>query len=132
MQEEITIFETHGYIPNQEILISPEFLIGVLSFCQRVDSQQPKLAVPMQYPAQSLPITDRESGEVLRVDTEWKEYPTARAFANTAFSENGAIPVMTELGLFSFQIQQAILEYHTKNIENGIAIPYKTEENATS
>jgi len=126
--ENLNIFEEYGYRPDQEILINAQFLIGVLSFCQRVDAQQPKLAVPMQYPKQSLPITDRESGEIIRVDTEWEEYPSAKAFANTAFSEQGAIPVMTELGLFSFQIQQAILEYHTKNIENKIAVPFKTEE----
>jgi hypothetical protein len=126
--ENLDIFEQYGYKQNQEVLIDSEFLIGVLSFCQRVDAQQPQLAVPMQYPKQSLPITDRETGEIVRVDTDWEEYPSAKAFANTAFSQGGAIPVMTELGLFSFQIQQALFDYHRKNIENGIAIPFKTEE----
>ena len=131
MQQEdnINIFDQYGYKEGQEVLINAEFLIGVLSFCNRVDEQQPKLAVPLQYPKTSLPITDRETKEIIRVDIDWEDYPSSRSFANTAFSEKGAVPVMTELGLFSFQIQQALYDYHKKNIENGIAIPFKTEDN---
>ncbi len=131
MQQEdnTNIFEQYGYKQGQEVLIDAEFLIGVLSFCSRVDAQQPKLAVPMQYAKTSLPIVDKETKEVTRIDTEWEEYPSARAFSNTAFSENGAIPMMTEIGLFSFQIQQALYQYHKKNIENGIAIPFTTNGN---
>lgn len=128
MQENLNIFEQYGYKQNQEVLINAEFLIGVLSFCQRVDAQQPQLAVPLQYPKSSLPITDRETQEITRVDIQWEEYPSARAFSNTAFSENGAVPIMTELGLFSFQIQQSLFDFHRKNIKNGIAVPFKTEE----
>ena len=122
MEKNLKLFETHRYKQGQEVLIDAEFLIGVLSFCQRVDAQQPKLAVPLQYPKSSLPLTDRESGEVLRIDTEWAEYPSAKAFSNSAFQGDGAIPVMTELGLFSFQIQQALLEYHSNNVNSGVAV----------
>ena len=124
--EDLDMFEKYGYKPGQEVLIDAEFLIGVLSFCERVDAQQPKLAVPLQYPKNSFEIKDKDSGELLRVDVDWAEH-TSRSFANTAFSESGAVPVMTELGLFSFQIQEALYKYHKYNIKNGVAVKL-TEE----
>lgn len=120
------IFNEYGYPPGREIMIDAEFLIGVLSFCQRVDAQQPKIAVPLQYPKESREIRDRETGELLRVDTDWAEH-TSKSFANTAF-ENGAVPIMTDLGLLSFQIQQAIISYHQENIKNGVAVKFEENE----
>ena len=38
------VFLTHGYAQNQDILINAEFLLGVLSFCRRVQDSQPKVA----------------------------------------------------------------------------------------
>ncbi len=123
----MNIFETHGYKKGQQILIDAEFFMGVLNFCQKVSDSQPKVAVPMMYPKESREIKDRETQELIRVDIDWVEYPSARSFANTSFGENGAIPIQTDLGVLSFQITQAMFEYHQQNINNKIAVEIPKE-----
>lgn len=121
------IFESHGYKPGQELLIDAEFLIGVLSFCRRIDDTQPKIAVPLQYPKEVREITDKESGELQRVDIDWQEH-TPKSFAGTAFEGNGAVPILTDLGMLSFQIQQALYKYHQNNIQQGVALQLQQDE----
>jgi hypothetical protein len=122
------IFHTHGYKKGTEVLIDAEFLMGVLSYVDRVIESQPKIAVPMVYPKESLEIKEKDSDELIRVDVNWVEYPSQRSFANTAFGENGAVPIQTELSLLGFQIKQALYEYHQRNINNGIAVEIPKNE----
>ena len=124
------IFASYGYKKGQELLIDAEFLIGVLSFCRRVDEQQPELAVPTKYAKDVRVINDKETGEMVRVDTDWAQYPNSKAFANTAFDIKSAVPIMTQLGLFSFQLQSALYDFHEKNINSGVAI--KLEDDGRS
>ena len=124
------VFDTHGYKQGQEILIDAEFLIGVLSFCRRVDEQQPELAVPTKYAKDVRVISDKETGEVVRVDTDWAQYPSKKSFTNTAFDIKSAVPIMTQLGLFSFQLQSALYDTHLNNINSGVAI--KLEDDGRS
>lgn len=118
------IFHTHGYKKGQQVLIDAEFLIGVLSFCERVVEQQPKVAAPLKY-AKDVNIIRDDKGEVIRVDTQWEEFPSQKALALSSFSPESAVEIMTPLSLFSMQIQNAIYEYHSKNIAENIAIEIK-------
>ena len=123
----VDIFNEYGYKPGQEVLIDAGFLIGVLSFCRRVDESQPEVAVPTRYAKDVRVISNKDTGEVVRVDTDWSAYPTKEAFANTAFDIKSAVPIMTQLGLFSFQLQNALYDFHEKNINNGIAIKFEKD-----
>lgn len=128
--EEQDIFNLYGYKENQEILINAEFLIGVLSFCRRVDEQQPPVAVFTKIPKGVNKINDKRTGELTRVDYDWENFPTRQSFANTMFNKESAVPILTQLGVFSFQIQSKLYDLHQANIINGIAIKHK--ENATA
>ena len=121
------IFASYGYKSGQEVLINAEFLLGVLAFCRRVDEQQPELAVPTKYAKDVRVVSDKETGEVVRVDTEWTQYPSKKSFTNTAFDIKSAVPIMTQLGLFSFQLQSALYDFHEKNINNGVAIKFEQD-----
>lgn len=123
----VDIFDEYAYKPGQEVLIDAGFLIGVLSFCRRVDDSQPEIAVPTRYAKDVRVVTNKDTGEVVRVDTDWSVYPTKESFANTAFDIKSAVPIMTQLGLFSFQLQNALYGFHEKNINNGIAIKVKKD-----
>lgn len=126
-QEDIQdVFLTHGYKQNQEILINAEFLLGVLAFCRRVQETQPKVAALLQYPKIVKPIKNKETGEVLRIDYEWVNH-SRNSFANTAFTEKGAVPIVTDLAMYALQIENALIDTHIKNINEGVAI--KFEEN---
>lgn len=128
MQEEITgdVFENYGYKRDQELLISAEFLLGVLSFCRRVQDSQPRMAALLQYPKTVNHITDKVTGEVLRVDYEWENH-TKQSFSNTAFEENGAVPIVTDLSMYALQIENALESIHIKNINEGITTKYKKD-----
>lgn len=128
MQEEIIgdVFENYGYKRDQELLISAEFLLGVLSFCRRVQDSQPKMAALLQYPTTVNHITDKVTGEVLRVDYEWENH-TKQSFSNTAFEESGAVPIVTDLSMYALQIENALESIHIKNINEGIATKYEKD-----
>lgn len=127
MEEEIIdVFETHGYNRDQELLISAEFLLGVLSFCRRVQDSQPKVAALLQYPSDIKLVKEKGSEEVVRADIEWKNH-SRKSFANTAFTEQGGVPIVTDLAMYALQIENALTDTHVKNINEGIAI--KFEEN---
>lgn len=129
MEMEQDIFKDYGYKPGQELLIQPEFLLAVLNFCEKVAEGQPKFAAPLAYAKNVNVITDRQVPEIIhRVDTEWEQYPTVQCFTNTAFSENGAIPIMTEIELLAFQIRNGIYNYHKSNVDNGIAVLVEQED----
>lgn len=123
MQEEIIedVFDSYGYKQNQELLISAEFLVGVLAFCRRVQDSQPKVAALLQYPKQVNPIKDKETGELIRIDYDWADH-SKQSFSNTAFQENGAVPIVTDLSMYALQIENALENMHIKNINEGIAI----------
>lgn len=133
MEEQIIedIFETHGYNQSQELLIPAEFLLGVLAFCRRVQDSQPKVAALMQYPKAVNPIKDKETGEVTRIDYEWENH-SKTSFANTAFQENGAVPIVTDLSMYALQIENALENIHINNINNGVAIKYPKNVTATA
>ena len=120
------VFLTHGYAQNQEILINAEFLLGVLSFCRRVQDSQPKVAALLQYPSDIKLVKEKGSEEVVRADIEWKNH-SRKSFANTAFTEQGGVPIVTDLAMYALQIENALTDTHVKNINEGIAI--KFEEN---
>jgi len=119
-------FLTHGYKPGQEILIEAEFLLGVLAFCRRVQDSQPKVAALTHYPKEVREIRDKDTNELERVDIVWEEH-SAKSFANTSFSEDGGVNIVPDLAMYSLQIQNALLNTHLNNINNGVAI--KFEEN---
>lgn len=125
----IDIFETHGYKQNQEILINAEFLLGVLSFCRRVQDSQPKVAALLQYPSDIKLVKEKDSEELVRADIEWKNH-SRKSFANTAFTEQGGVPIVTDLSMYALQIENALTDTHVKNINEGIAI--KFEKNVTT
>lgn len=128
MQEEIIedVFENYGYKRDQELLISAEFLLGVLSFCRRVQDSQPRMAALLQYPKTVNPIKDRETGELIRIDYAWENH-TKQSFSNTAFEENGAVPIVTDLSMYALQIENALESIHIKNINEGIATKYEKD-----
>lgn len=127
-QEEVNIFEKYVYKEGQEILLDVEFLYGVLNFCDQVIQSQPQVAIPMVYAESSHLITERDNpNEVIRIDTDWKEFPSIRSFMNTSFSEKGGIPIATFLTMLANQIKQGLYNVHKENINNGIAI--KKDEN---
>ena len=114
-------FETHGYKNGQELLIPAEFLLGVLSFCRRVQDSQPKIAALMQYPSDIKLVKEKDSDEVVRADIEWKDH-SRKSFANTAFTEKGGVPIVTDLSMYALQIENALMDTHIKNINEGIAV----------
>ena len=120
------VFLTHGYAQNQDILINAEFLLGVLSFCRRVQDSQPKVAALLQYPSVIKLVKEKVSEQVVRADIEWKNH-SRKSFANTAFTEQGGVPIVTDLAMYALQIENALTDTHVKNINEGIAI--KFEEN---
>ena len=115
------VFATHGYAKNQEILINAEFLLGVLSFCRRVQDSQPKVAALLQYPSDIKLVKEKGSEEVVRADIEWKNH-SRKSFANTAFTEQGGVPIVTDLAMYALQIENALLNTHLNNINSGVAI----------
>lgn len=119
-------FETYGYKAGQEVLIDAEFLVGVLAFCRRVQDSQPKVAALLQYPKTVNVIKDKKSEEVVRVDIDWENH-SKNSFANTAFTEVGGVPIITDLGMYALQIENAITAKHLDNINNGVAL--KVEQN---
>ena len=114
-------FDIYGYKSGQEILIKAEFLIGVLSFCKRVEDQQPPVAVLKKIPKVNK-INDKKNDDLIRVDYEWEEFPSKISLANTIFNKESAAPIMTQLGLMSFQIQSILYDIHEENILNNIAV----------
>jgi hypothetical protein len=132
MEEEkeiLDVFETHGYKRGQELLIDAEFLLGVLSFCRRVQESQPKVAALTSYPKQVREIRGKEGDVLERVDIEWAEH-TPTSFSNTAFSEEGGVGIVTDLSMYALQIENGIVNYHLNNINSGVAI--KVSEDDTS
>ena len=123
------VFLPHGYAQNQDILINAEFLLGVLSFCRRVQDSQPKVAALLQYPSDIKLVKEKGSEEVVRADIEWKNH-SRKSFANTAFTEQGGVPIVTDLAMYALQIENALTDTHVKNINEGIAI--KFEKNVTT
>lgn len=115
------VFMTHGYKRDQEVFVNAEFIIGVLSFCQRVQDYLPKVAALTHYPKSTREIRDKETDELVRVDIEWAEH-TAKSFSNTAFTESGGVGIVPDLAMFAVQIQNALTELHIKNINEGIAV----------
>lgn len=123
------IFQKYVYKDGQEITFDVQFLYGVLNFCNQVIQSQPQVAVPMMYAESTNVITERDNpNEVIRVDTTWKNFPNVRSFMNTSFSEQGAVPIVTLLSLMARQIEQALTDKHMENIQNGIAIENKNEQ----
>lgn len=120
------VFLTHGYAQNQDILINAEFLLGVLSFCRRVQDSQPKVAALLQYPSDIKLVKEKDSEELVRADINWVSH-SRKSFANTAFTEQGGVPIVTDLAMYALQIENALTDTHVKNINEGIAI--KFEEN---
>ena len=129
IEENEDIFQKYVYKDGQEITFDVEFLYGVLNFCNQVIQSQPQVAVPMVYAESTNVITERDNpNEVVRVDTTWKNFPNVRSFMNTSFSEQGAVPIATLLSLMARQIEQALTDKHIENIQNGIAIENKNEQ----
>jgi len=131
-QEEITenLFDTHGYKPNTEIFIPVEFIYKFLYFLDRVDSYNPpSRGAILQYPKKVNEIRDKETKELERVDTEWIDFPDALSFFQTNLERNKVPLLMTELGFLSYQLQEALLNYHKKNIQSGVAIEVKQIQN---
>lgn len=123
------IFQKYVYKDGQEITFDVQFLYGVLNFCNQVIQSQPQVSVPMMYAESTNVITERDNpNEVIRVDTTWKNFPNVRSFMNTSFSEQGAVPIVTLLSLMARQIEQALTDKHMENIQNGIAIENKNEQ----
>ena len=120
------VFLTHGYAQNQDILINAEFLLGVLSFCRRVQDSQPKVAALLQYPSDIRLVKEKDSEEVVRADIEWKNH-SRKSFANTAFTEQGGVPIVTDLAMYALQIENALTDTHVKNINEGIAIKFEKD-----
>lgn len=120
------VFLTHGYSKNQEILINAEFLLGVLSFCRRVQDSQPRVAALLQYPSDVKVVKDKDSEEVTRVDIEWANH-SKKSFSNTAFTENGGVPIITDLAMYALQIENALTETHLKNINDGVAVKFEED-----
>ena len=123
------VFLTHGYAQNQDILINAEFLLGVLSFCRRVQDSQPKVAALLQYPSDIKLVKEKGSEEVVRADIEWKNH-SRKSFANTAFTEQGGVPIVTDLAMYALQIENALTDTHLNNINSGVAI--KLEDDGRS
>lgn len=113
------LFATHGYTQGQQITVGADFIIGVVDFCRKVKNSQPDIAALLQYPKKVNEIKN-DKGEVERVDIEWADH-SRQSFANTAFSENGGVPIVTDLSLFAYQIENALLQLHIDNINNGVA-----------
>jgi hypothetical protein len=120
------IFLSHGYTQGQEILINAEFLLGVLSFCRRVQDSQPRVAALLQYPSDVKVVKDKDSEEVTRVDIEWANH-SKKSFSNTAFTENGGVPIITDLAMYALQIENALTETHLKNINDGVAVKFEED-----
>ena len=123
------VFITHGYTKNQEILINAEFLLGVLAFCRRVQDSQPKVAALLQYPTDIKLIKEKGSEEVTRADIQWENH-SRKSFANTAFTEQGGVPIVTDLAMYALQIENALTDTHLNNINSGVAI--KLEDDGRS
>lgn len=124
------VFLTHGYKQHQEILINAEFLLGVLSFCRRVQDSQPKVAALLQYPKEVNLVKDKGSDELERADIQWTNH-SRKSFANTAFSEEGGVPIVTDLAMYALQIENALTDTHLKNINEGVAFKFE-EKNVTT
>ena len=114
------IFQEYGYNNGQEILIPAEFLMGVMYFCNLVDSYQPKVVTPMVYPKSVTENKDKD-GNLIDVEIDWVDFPTADSFAKSSFKEGADIKALTDVGQLSFQIRNALYNYHQNNIENGVA-----------
>lgn len=123
------VFITHGYKSGQEILINAEFLLGVLAFCRRVQDSQPKVAALLQYPTDIKLIKEKGSEEVTRADIQWENH-SRKSFANTAFTEQGGVPIVTDLAMYALQIENALTDTHLNNINSGVAI--KLEDDGRS
>ena len=129
-QEQIEdVFLTHGYKNGQEILINAEFLLGVLSFCRRVQESLPKVAALTHYPKEVREIRNKDTKELERVDIIWEEH-TSKSFANTAFSEQGGVGIVPDLAMYALQIENALLNTHVNNINNGVAIKFEQDGGA--
>lgn len=113
------LFATHGYTKGQQLTVGADFIIGVVNFCRRVIDSQPNIAALTQYPKKVNEIRD-EKGELVRVDIEWENH-TKQSFANTAFSENGGVSIVPDLAVYAYQIENALLDMHIKNINDGVA-----------
>ena len=124
-------FQTHGYKQGQELMIPADFLLRTIAFCKFVQESQPKVAALLTYPKVVNEISNKETGELERVDIEWAKH-NPQSFANTAFSESGATGVVTELALLALQIQNSLVNLHINNINNGIAVEIKRETNDTT
>ena len=123
------VFLSHGYKSGQEILINAEFLLGVLAFCRRVQESLPKVAALTHYPKEVKEIRNKETKELERVDIVWEEH-SRKSFANTAFTEQGGVPIVTDLAMYALQIENALTDTHLNNINSGVAI--KLEDDGRS
>lgn len=133
MQEQIVqdVFITHGYKQGQEILISAEFLVGVVAFCRKVQESQPQIGALLQYPRDVKVIKSKEDERVLRVDIDWENH-SKESFANTSFSENGGVPIVTDLAMHAIQIENVLVDVHLDNINNGIAVKTSSNESTNT
>ena len=96
----IKLLKGEDYRIEVVTLINAEFLLGVLSFCRRVQDSQPKVAALLQYPSDIKLVKEKGSEEVVRADIEWKNH-SRKSFANTAFTEQGGVPIVTDLAMYA-------------------------------
>ena len=118
MNEEINSYE-YSYERDHQTSINSFAILGMIDLLQEVIESQPTMFAPMMY-AEKTEEVKNDNGDVLYVNTTWKEH-TSDSFFQTANTNDGGIPGLTPLSFKANQMMYALQMVHRQNIEKGEA-----------
>lgn len=117
----------YGYKDDQVVMIPANDLLSLMFFATKVKEKQPELGVLYEYP-DTVENKRDEQGNLVESNVTWKEYEAKEAnafFANV----NRPIRIATELSVLADQVLFSLGAVHEKNINSGIAVNLKEENN---
>lgn len=117
----------YGYKDDQVVMIPANDLLSLMYFATKVKEKQPELGVLYEYP-DTVENKRDEQGNLVESNVTWKEYEAKEAnafFANV----NRPIRIATELSVLADQVLFSLGAVHEKNINAGIAVNLKEENN---
>lgn len=113
--------QSFGHIEGNAMLMIIEFLAEVVE-------KETSYFASLSYATRSNEIKGKD-GKVVKVDSEWKEH-TSESFMMTSADKNGAQLGLSSIGVKSSQILNALLAIHAQNIEKGVTVTKKQQNEA--
>ena len=122
--EKINPFE-YGY-GGKEVNFDGDVIMLISRFLGEVIEKETDFFAGLSYPSKIKEVKDDSNKIVQVIFEDVKEYESPESFLMSSIQDNGAVLGLTSTGVKASQILSALLNWHEKNIINGVA---KKQEN---